>query len=120
VSDSKVRSSLLVVSPPVSLELPDIRASPQTALGVLSTPRGRATKKSLNMELRWVLHHGCYADISLTPTPNRTELDLFANVIVCKTPVGIATRHTGVDIVIVRQNTEAEYSGLEHEVRATG
>jgi len=51
---------------------------------------------------------------------DRTELDLFANVIVCKTPVGIPTRHTGVDLVVVRQNTEAEYSGLEHEVRWRG
>eukprot|EP00730_Choanoeca_flexa_P020277 TRINITY_DN9911_c0_g1_i3.p1 TRINITY_DN9911_c0_g1~~TRINITY_DN9911_c0_g1_i3.p1 ORF type:complete len:359 (+),score=105.20 TRINITY_DN9911_c0_g1_i3:17-1093(+) len=65
--------------------------------GVLSTPRGRATNKSLNMELR-------------------TELDLFANVVVCKTPNGVETRHKDVDVVIVRQNTEAEYSGLEHEI----
>lgn len=64
--------------------------------GVLSTSRGRASRKSLNMQLR-------------------TELDLFANVILCKTPVGVKTRHKDVDFVIVRQNTEAEYSGLEHE-----
>jgi len=29
---------------------------------------------------------------------------------------GIASRHTGVDIVIIRENTEGEYSGMEHEV----
>ena len=26
-------------------------------------------------------------------------------------------RHQGIDIAIIRENTEGEYSGLEHEVR---
>lgn len=29
---------------------------------------------------------------------------------------GVKSRHTDVDIVVVRENTEGEYSGLEHEV----
>lgn len=29
---------------------------------------------------------------------------------------GVASRHEGVDIVIIRENTEGEYSGMEHEV----
>ena len=29
----------------------------------------------------------------------------------------ILHRHKDVDIVIIRENTEGEYSGLEHEVR---
>lgn len=29
---------------------------------------------------------------------------------------GVKTRHEGVDIVIIRENTEGEYSGMEHEV----
>lgn len=29
---------------------------------------------------------------------------------------GVATRHSDVDMVIIRENTEGEYSGLEHEV----
>lgn len=44
------------------------------------------------------------------------KLDLFANVIVCKSMPGVEARHKEVDFVIVRQNTEGEYSGLEHEV----
>jgi isocitrate/isopropylmalate dehydrogenase len=31
---------------------------------------------------------------------------------------GIASRHENVDLVIIRENTEGEYSGMEHEVRA--
>ena len=27
-----------------------------------------------------------------------------------------STRHDNVDIVVIRENTEGEYSGLEHEV----
>ena len=43
-------------------------------------------------------------------------LDLFANVIHAYTIPGIHTRHSDVDIVVIRENTEGEYSGLEHEV----
>ncbi|XP_042306984.1 isocitrate dehydrogenase [NAD] subunit gamma, mitochondrial isoform X1 [Sceloporus undulatus] len=45
----------------------------------------------------------------------RTSLDLFANVIHCKSLPGVATRHHDIDILIVRENTEGEYSSLEHE-----
>lgn len=43
------------------------------------------------------------------------ELDLFANVVLCKSLPGIMTKHGDVDIVVIRENTEGEYSGLEHE-----
>ncbi|XP_077980139.1 isocitrate dehydrogenase [NAD] subunit gamma, mitochondrial-like isoform X2 [Glandiceps talaboti] len=45
----------------------------------------------------------------------RTELDLFANVLRCVSLPGVKTRHQGIDIVIIRENTEGEYSSLEHE-----
>lgn len=38
------------------------------------------------------------------------------SVTTCKTFPGIKTRHGDVDIVIIRQNTEGEYSHLEHEI----
>lgn len=50
-------------------------------------------------------------------TLHRLKLDLFANVIVCKSLPGSGARHKDVDFVVIRQNTEGEYSGLEHEVR---
>ncbi|KAK2507754.1 hypothetical protein MC885_009020 [Smutsia gigantea] len=46
----------------------------------------------------------------------RTTLDLYANVIHCKSLPGVVTRHRDIDILIVRENTEGEYSSLEHEV----
>ena len=45
----------------------------------------------------------------------RLRLDLFVNVIHCKSQPGLITRHKDIDIVLIRQNTEGEYSCLEHE-----
>uniref|UniRef100_F6X7W0 Isocitrate dehydrogenase [NAD] subunit gamma, mitochondrial-like n=1 Tax=Ciona intestinalis TaxID=7719 RepID=F6X7W0_CIOIN len=45
----------------------------------------------------------------------RTKLDLFANVIKVKSIPGIITRHNMIDIRLIRENTEGEYSNLEHE-----
>lgn len=45
----------------------------------------------------------------------RTSLDLYANVIHCQSLPGVQTRHKNIDILIVRENTEGEYSSLEHE-----
>ncbi|XP_021933207.1 isocitrate dehydrogenase [NAD] subunit gamma, mitochondrial-like isoform X2 [Zootermopsis nevadensis] len=48
----------------------------------------------------------------------RNELDLYMNVLHCKSYPGVAARHKGIDIIIARQNTEGEYAMLEHEVSA--
>jgi isocitrate dehydrogenase (NAD+) len=45
----------------------------------------------------------------------RLGLDLFAAVRPARTLPGVATRHTGVDLVIVRENTEDLYQGIEFE-----
>src|SRR3954462_6585722 len=46
----------------------------------------------------------------------RKALDLFANLRPVWNLPGIASRFTGVDLVIVRENTEDLYAGLEHQV----
>ena len=46
----------------------------------------------------------------------RKALDLYVNLRPVWNTAGVPTRYTGVDIVIVRENTEDLYSGLEHEV----
>lgn len=46
----------------------------------------------------------------------RKELDLFASLVHCFNLKGLPTRHENVDIVVIRENTEGEYAGLEHEV----
>lgn len=47
----------------------------------------------------------------------RRKLDLFANVVHVKSLPGYKTRHNNLDLVIIREQTEGEYSSLEHEVR---
>ncbi|CAJ0579839.1 unnamed protein product, partial [Mesorhabditis spiculigera] len=44
----------------------------------------------------------------------RRSLDLRANVLHCSTIPTIPSRHTGIDIIMIRENTEGEYSGQEH------
>lgn len=46
----------------------------------------------------------------------RKTLDLYANLRPVKSLPSIKTRFEGVDIIVVRENTEDLYSGLEHEV----
>lgn len=64
--------------------------------GGLATPMGGGVS-SLNLQLR-------------------KELDLYASLVNCFNLPGITTRHDNVDIVVIRENTEGEYAGLEHEV----
>uniref|UniRef100_A0A7S0S8F4 Isopropylmalate dehydrogenase-like domain-containing protein n=1 Tax=Chlamydomonas leiostraca TaxID=1034604 RepID=A0A7S0S8F4_9CHLO len=64
--------------------------------GPMATPIGKGFR-SLNLTLR-------------------KELDLYANVRPCFSLPGFKTRYDGVNLVTVRENTEGEYSGLEHEV----
>jgi isocitrate dehydrogenase (NAD+) len=46
----------------------------------------------------------------------RKALDLFANLRPVWSLPGVPTRYSNIDLVIVRENTEDLYSGLEHEV----
>ena len=46
----------------------------------------------------------------------RKQLQLYANVVHAFNAPGISYRHDNIDIVIIRENTEGEYSGMEHEV----
>ena len=45
----------------------------------------------------------------------RQQLDIYASVVLCKSLPGVPTRHNNVDFAIIRENTEGEYSGLEHQ-----
>ncbi|TGJ84482.1 hypothetical protein E0Z10_g4264 [Xylaria hypoxylon] len=64
--------------------------------GILHTPISRSGHQSFNVALR-------------------QELDIYASVCLIKNIPGYETRHKGVDLVIIRENTEGEYSGLEHQ-----
>nr|GMD00300.1 3-isopropylmalate dehydrogenase, chloroplastic [Ipomoea batatas] len=46
----------------------------------------------------------------------RKELNLYANVRPCNSLPGYKTRYDDVNLITIRENTEGEYSGLEHQV----
>merc|ERR1719184_617086 len=45
----------------------------------------------------------------------RKNLDLYANVVKVRSLPGVKSRHTNIDTVIIREQTEGEYSAIEHE-----
>ncbi len=46
----------------------------------------------------------------------RQSLNLFANYRPAKSIKGVSSRYEGVDLIVIRENTEGLYSGLEHIV----
>jgi isocitrate dehydrogenase (NAD+) len=56
---------------------------------------------------------GGFASINVTL---RKRFELYANVRPIKNLPGVPTRYPDVDLVIIRENTEGLYSGIEHEV----
>ncbi|XP_077283976.1 isocitrate dehydrogenase [NAD] subunit beta, mitochondrial isoform X2 [Arctopsyche grandis] len=90
------------VNPTLSAPLEDVAGSISKnricLKGILATPDFSHTGElqTLNMKLR-------------------NELDLFANVVHVKSLPGVKSRHQNVDCVIIREQTEGEYSALEHE-----
>lgn len=46
----------------------------------------------------------------------RKELNLYANLRPVRSLPGVPSRYENVDLVIVRENTEGLYSGIEHEI----
>jgi isocitrate dehydrogenase (NAD+) len=56
---------------------------------------------------------GGFASINVTL---RKKFELYANYRPIKNLPSLPTRYPSVDLVIVRENTEGEYSGIEHEV----
>jgi isocitrate dehydrogenase (NAD+) len=46
----------------------------------------------------------------------RKKLDLYANLRPVKNLPGVQTRYSDVDLVVIRENTEDLYSGLEHTI----
>ncbi|RKF72972.1 Isocitrate dehydrogenase subunit 1, mitochondrial [Golovinomyces cichoracearum] len=64
--------------------------------GILHTPIQRSSHQSFNVAMR-------------------QELDIYASIVLIKNIPGYKTRHENVDLCIIRENTEGEYSGLEHQ-----
>jgi isocitrate dehydrogenase (NAD+) len=83
-----------VALPPRVIEA--VRRNKVALKGPTATPIGGG-HRSVNVELR-------------------KTLDLYANLRPVKTLPGVKSRYDGVDLIVVRENTESLYSGLEHVV----
>jgi isocitrate dehydrogenase (NAD+) len=75
--------------------LDSIRKNKVAIKGPLTTPVGKGIR-SVNVALR-------------------KELDLFALVRPCKSYPGVRSRYTDIDLVVVRENTEDLYAGIEFQ-----
>ncbi|KAF5096518.1 hypothetical protein D0Z00_002759 [Geotrichum galactomycetum] len=64
--------------------------------GILYTPIEKSGHASFNVALR-------------------RELDIYASLVLIKNIPGVKTRIDGIDMALIRENTEGEYSGLEHQ-----
>ncbi|MFN2121001.1 MAG: isocitrate/isopropylmalate dehydrogenase family protein [Anaerolineae bacterium] len=76
--------------------LDSIRANKVALKGPITTPVGTGFR-SVNVAIR-------------------KALDLYANLRPARTMQGIPVCHENVDVVIVRENTEGLYAGIEHDV----
>lgn len=76
--------------------LESVRATDATIKGPTTTPTGTGFR-SVNVALR-------------------QKLELYANFRPARSLPGVKTRYEDVDVIIVRENTEGLYSGLEHIV----
>ena len=77
--------------------LASIRRTHVGLKGPLETQIGRTGYRSVNVALR-------------------KTFDLFANVRPIRSHPGVRTAFSGVDLVVVRENTEDLYSGIEHTI----
>lgn len=87
-----------VLSSPLEDVVRSIRKNKVCLKGILATPDYSRTGEleTMNMKLR-------------------NELDLYANVVHVVSLEGVNTRHKNIDTVVIREQTEGEFSALEHE-----
>ncbi|VDN58655.1 unnamed protein product [Dracunculus medinensis] len=78
-----------------------------------------AIKRNNNVALKGAIqeYDGVESELHGINVSLKNELDLFANLVHIKSLKGIKTRHKKkLDFYIVREQTEGEYSSLEHEL----
>jgi isocitrate dehydrogenase (NAD+) len=91
------QSALDAVGSPLPAEtLAAVKSASATLKGPTATPSGTGFR-SVNVELR-------------------QKLQLYANYRPARSLPGVPSRYQDVDLIVIRENTEGLYSGLEHEV----
>ena len=88
---SEVHSAL---SAPIPSVVESIRRNGLCLKGILTTPSFSASGERDTLNIRM-----------------RNTLDLYANVVQVKSIPGVKSRHSDIDLVIIREQTEGEYAG---------
>jgi isocitrate dehydrogenase (NAD+) len=83
-------------TPIPAMTLESIRRNKLALKGPLATPIGEGFR-SVNVALR-------------------KEFELYANIRPARSFAGVETRYTGVDLIVIRENTQGLYSGVEHYI----
>ncbi|KAI1287995.1 putative isocitrate dehydrogenase [NAD] subunit beta, mitochondrial [Halotydeus destructor] len=86
------------MSSPIEMVVDSIKSNGIALKGILASPFSSTTGdlQTVNMNLRKMM-------------------DTFANVVHVRSLKGVQTRHKNLDFIIIREQTEGEYSAIEHE-----
>jgi len=111
-----VRNVFEAANVPIEWEVVDVKPTKQPDGRISISPETISVIKRNKVGLKGPLETPIgKGHVSLNLTL-RKLLNLYANVRPCRSIPGCQTAYKDVDIVVIRENTEGEYSGIEHEV----
>lgn len=97
----------------------DWQESGEKALKAHGTPLPQELMDSVErnkVALKGLIHIPLGAPYEPPTVTLRKSFNLYANLRPCKLFPGIESRYDEIDIIVVRENTQGEYSGIEHYV----
>ncbi|ODQ81660.1 hypothetical protein BABINDRAFT_159922 [Babjeviella inositovora NRRL Y-12698] len=97
---------------PVEWEVVNVSGLSQDNKGVSEAV---ASLKRNKVGLKGIFYTGFEATSTSLNVALRKELDIYASLVLIKNIPGVKSRMDGIDFALVRENTEGEYSGLEHQ-----
>lgn len=109
-----IKKVFTAVNAPIDWEEVDMTGYAQTDEACKLNQALESIKRN-KIALKGKLHTSMAVGRSSLNLRMRKQLDTFASVTCISSKPGIATRHPNIDIVVIRENIEGEYSGLEHQ-----
>merc|ERR1711931_537866 len=103
----QVRRTVDIMGLPINFEEINVKGTDDLTEAMNSIQRNGVCLKG-NIVTQWPIHKS--RNLLL-----RHDLDLYANVVHAKSFDSIDTRHKNIDIVVIRENTEGEYSAMSHQ-----
>src|ERR687892_384798 len=97
-------------------DVQDMGARAFERTGRVVPPKAVSSIRERGVALKGPIETPDGADVRNANVALRRELDLYANVRPCRLYPGVPSRYEDVDLVVVRENTEDVYTGIEFEV----